>query len=312
MNSSIASFKVKGLTAAVFTPFKEDGNLNLGVIDAYADQLLADGVRNIFPCGTTGEGACLTVEERKQVAEKWIKVGKNKFDIIMVHVGTDSIKSTQQLAAHASEIGADAICVVAPVYFKPQSVELLLQYLCEVSKSAPTLPLYYYHNPGQTGINFTLEAIWTGLQTTPVPTLRGVKFTNSNFYDMSRVMLLAGDRLQILYSTDEQLPIALGMGIEGFVGSTYNYAGRGANRIIEAHKAGDFKTLKKEYEMYLSFIPVLIKYGGNVGVNKCLMKVAKCQDIGPARLPNPNLSSETLLLMEQDLKKIGFLKWIKQ
>lgn len=52
--------------------------------------------------------------------------------------------------------------------------------------------------------------------------------------------------------------------------------------------------------------------GGNVGVNKCLMKVAKCQDIGPARLPNPTLSSEKLHLMEEELKKIGFLEWIKQ
>ncbi len=52
--------------------------------------------------------------------------------------------------------------------------------------------------------------------------------------------------------------------------------------------------------------------GGNVGVNKCLMKVSKCQDIGPARLPNPNLNSETPRLMEDDLKKTGFLEWIKQ
>ncbi|XP_038077783.1 N-acetylneuraminate lyase-like [Patiria miniata] len=304
------NFKVKGFTAAVFTPMKENGDINLEAIDQYATQLVADGVRNIFPCGTTGEGASLTVNERKQIAEKWLQVCNKRFDVIMVHVGADSLRDTQNLASHAADIEADAICVVSPTFFKPQSVDLLLQYLREVSTAAPSLPLYYYHNPGHTGLNFSLESIWEGLKKTPVPTLRGVKFTNSNFYDMARVQKLAGDKLQILYSTDEQLPSALAMGIEGFVGSTYNYAGKGANRMLEAYKKGDMKAVQKEYAMYLSFIPLLFKYGGNVGVNKGLMKLARLSKIGPARLPNPTLDDKQLQSMDEDLKKIGFYEWI--
>ena len=49
----------------------------------------------------------------------------------------------------------------------------------------------------------SMESIWEGLKTTPVPTLRGVKFTDSNFFDLARVQYLAGDSFQILYSTDE-------------------------------------------------------------------------------------------------------------
>ena len=42
-------------------------------------------------------------------------------------------------AAHASEIGADAICVVAPVYFKPQSVGKLQTLKSKTHTSLHTL-----------------------------------------------------------------------------------------------------------------------------------------------------------------------------
>ncbi|XP_022096980.1 N-acetylneuraminate lyase-like isoform X2 [Acanthaster planci] len=241
-----------------------------------------------------------------------MQVGKGKFDVIMVHVGADSLRDTQDLASHAASIGADAISVVSPTYFKPKTVDLLLQYLKEVGAAAPSLPLYYYHNPGMTGVKFSLESIWEGLKQTPVPSLRGVKFTCSDFYDLARVQHLAGDRLQMLYSTDEQLPQAFSRGIEGFIGSTYNYAGKPANRMLEAYQKGDMEAMEKEYMMYLSFIPILFKYGGDVGSNKCIMKLARCPTIGPARLPIATLDKERLQSMNEELKNIGFFEWINK
>ncbi|MBQ7296936.1 MAG: dihydrodipicolinate synthase family protein, partial [Alistipes sp.] len=55
--------KLTGLIPAVYTPFHEDGSLNLTQIQPYADLLIADGADGVFVCGSTGECASMTVEE---------------------------------------------------------------------------------------------------------------------------------------------------------------------------------------------------------------------------------------------------------
>ena len=65
--------KLTGLIPAVYTPFHEDGSLNLKQIQPYADLLIADGADGVFVCGSTGECASMTVEERKIVLEAWVQ-----------------------------------------------------------------------------------------------------------------------------------------------------------------------------------------------------------------------------------------------
>ena len=43
--------KIEGLIAAAFTPFHEDGSLNLGMIPALVDKLLSDGLKGILVGG---------------------------------------------------------------------------------------------------------------------------------------------------------------------------------------------------------------------------------------------------------------------
>ena len=98
--------KIEGLLAAAFTPFHEDGSLNLGLIPALVDKLVNDGLKGIFICGSNGEGPNMTTEERMKVAEEFVKAANRRL-LIIVHVGHSSIAESRILAAHAAEIGAD-------------------------------------------------------------------------------------------------------------------------------------------------------------------------------------------------------------
>lgn len=48
MSSSIQSFKVDGLAAATFTPYKADGSVDYDGVDAHCKDLAAHGVRFAF------------------------------------------------------------------------------------------------------------------------------------------------------------------------------------------------------------------------------------------------------------------------
>src|SRR4051794_13854495 len=104
--------KLEGLIAAAFTPFYEDGSLNLDLIPALVDKLYHDGVKGIFVCGSNGEGPNMSTTERMKVAEAFVKASGKRL-LVIVHVGHSSIAEAKVLASHAALIGADAFSSVA-------------------------------------------------------------------------------------------------------------------------------------------------------------------------------------------------------
>lgn len=63
--------RIKGLIDAPFTPFYENGEVNLEPIEAYAKMLVKNGLQGVFINGSSGEGYMLTEEERSD----WPNVG---------------------------------------------------------------------------------------------------------------------------------------------------------------------------------------------------------------------------------------------
>jgi 4-hydroxy-tetrahydrodipicolinate synthase len=61
--------KLSGILAAVSTPFGADGQVDEGRLRDHVDFLIDNGLHGLVPCGSTGEFAALTVEERKRVNE---------------------------------------------------------------------------------------------------------------------------------------------------------------------------------------------------------------------------------------------------
>ena len=53
--------RLEGMVAATFTPMDENGDVNLSVIDKYADWIASTPVKGVFVCGTTGEFSSLTI-----------------------------------------------------------------------------------------------------------------------------------------------------------------------------------------------------------------------------------------------------------
>src|SRR3712207_8229623 len=107
--------KIIGLIDAPFTPFYDNGEINLEPIEAYAAMLQKNGLKGVFINGSSGEGYMLTTEERKALAEKWVSVAPEGFKVI-VHVGSCCLHDSVELACHAEQIGAWGIGAMAPPF----------------------------------------------------------------------------------------------------------------------------------------------------------------------------------------------------
>ncbi|XP_069835439.1 N-acetylneuraminate lyase [Dendropsophus ebraccatus] len=299
--------RLKGLVAATFTPMTVKYEINLPIIQQYVDYLVhKQNVKNIFVNGTTGEGMSLSVEERKRLAEEWVKHARGKMDNVVVHVGCLSLQDSKDLAAHAASIGADAISAVSPSFTKPSSPDALVAYLKEVASSAPSLPFYYYHIPSLTGLTFRVSDL-IGKMKDHIPSFRGVKFTDTNLLDFS-MGIHEHKQHDFLYGVDEQLLGALAFGAHGAVGSTYNYLGTTTSKMLTAFEKGDLEKAREIQRGIQEFITFVFALGWGLPEFKNMMSTVSGIDLGP---PRPPLSSgfkpEYSEKIREHIKKIDLI-----
>lgn len=275
--------KSVGLIAAPFTPFHPDRSVNLDAIPAYAQWLHQQGVIGAFICGTTGEGSSMTIEERKQVAERWVESAPEGLRII-VHVGHVCLTDCCELARHAQKAGADSIACLSPYFFRPVGEEGLVDWCRHVAAASPELPFYYYHIPSMTGLDIQVSR-FLELADKKIPNLVGVKFTHDDLDDLRRCLQAGDRRFDILFGRDEILLSVVRLGVTAAVGSTYNFAAPVYQSMIAAHQAKDEAKAEQLQQVASDMIDWLAQCGGTplAAFKRFMSRLAI--DCGPTRAP---------------------------
>lgn len=299
--------KLEGLIAAPFTPMTADGALNLPAVKPYADLLVASGVKGVFICGTTGESASLTTDERRAVAEAWVAAAAGRLKVI-VHVGSNCAADAIALAQHAEQSGADAIGAMAPYFFKPQTAAELVAWFTPIANSN-SLPFYYYNMPSMSGVSVSVPE-FLALGGKAMPTLAGVKFTHNNLMEMSQCLTLDEGRYEVLHGYDEILLCGLSLGATAAVGSTYNYAAKVYNRLLDAFRAGDIAAAARLQQYSVKIVEVIIRHGGGVRGGKAIMRLVGV-DCGSCRLPLAPFTEAEYTELKSELEAIDFFNRTK-
>ena len=274
------SGRLTGLIAAPYTPFDRHGDVNLPVIREQADLLVKSRVRGAYVSGTTGEGVSCTVAERKAVMDEWVRRGRGRL-LIIVHVGALSVRDSQDLAAHAQHIGADAISIIPPNYFKPASIEALVAHINAVVSAAPRLPFYYYHTT-MSGVDLPMARFLEAADG-KIPTLAGIKFNSPDLYEYQNCLRACGGRYDIAWGVDEFLAGAIALGAKSAVGSTYNYAAPLYYRIWKDVDAGRLAAAQAGMAKVCRIVDILGQYGG-IAAGKAMMALHGI-DVGDPRPP---------------------------
>ncbi|HKE00406.1 MAG TPA: dihydrodipicolinate synthase family protein [Planctomycetota bacterium] len=134
---------IRGTLAASVTPLRDGGRaVDEEAFAPMVDFLARGGVDGILACGTTGEGILLSPGERRRVAELFVRASAGRL-AIAVHCGAQTTADTVALAAHAAEIGAAAVAVIAPPYYTLDEAALLAHFEAAARACAP-LPFFVY------------------------------------------------------------------------------------------------------------------------------------------------------------------------
>lgn len=298
--------KITGLIDAPFTPFKENGDVNMEPIGKYASMLAKNGLKGVFVNGSSGEGYMLTDEERMALAEKWIASAPADFKVL-VHVGSCCLRDSRRLAEHAQSIGAYAIGAMAPPFPKIGRIKELVEYCEEIASAAPNLPFYYYHIPAFNGAFLPMVDFLKAVDGR-IPNFAGIKYTYESLYEYNQCRLYKDGKFDMLHGQDETLLPSLAQGgAQGGIGGTTNYNGRELVGIMDAWQKGDLETAREKQNFSQAVINVICRYRGNIVGGKRIMKLIGL-DLGPNRKPFANLTIDEELSMKKELEEIGFFE----
>lgn len=219
----------EGLSVAIVTPMKE-GSVDFDALDRLVDHLLQGGVEGFLPCGTTGEGATLTPEERRNVISRVVQRTRGSA-WVCPGTGSNDTATTIANTRMARELGADGALVVTPYYNKPTQEGLRAHF--EAVARAVDLPLIVYNVPSRTSVNLLPETV---AQLAPLPQIVAVKEAAGS---LDQTTELCRETDLCILSGDDSLTLPmLSVGAKGVVSVLGHLTPGAIRRLIAAQQAG--------------------------------------------------------------------------
>ena len=147
------SLVFRGAATALATPFTECG-IDYIALAKMIDFQLSNGIDALVICGTTGESATLSDEEKKELIAFAVRQVRNRVPVI-AGTGCNDTKRATALSEYAARVGADAILAVTP-YYNKCTQKGLTAYYNDIA-SASGLPFIAYSVPARTGMRIEPE-----------------------------------------------------------------------------------------------------------------------------------------------------------
>lgn len=222
-----------GVSAALSTPFREDGQVDIDRLAAHAHDLLARDCRSVTLFGTTGEGPSVSIDERNRVAAELVGSGIEPTQLCEGVIAC-SIEEASLGTRRALERGSRAVLLAPPFYFRDAPDDAVLAWFAEVfGQVGGTLrDVILYHIPGMTGVPLSLGLIGR-LRSEFPEAIIGVKDSACDRAATLRLIEAHGD-LTILVGDETYLGEACAAGAAGSICGLANLIPEVVSGIVES------------------------------------------------------------------------------
>ena len=192
----------EGTFTAIVTPFQSDGSPDETALRALVDRQVAGGVSGLVPCGTTGEGATMSNDEKIRVIDVVNEQSDGRARVL-AGAGGNSTRDVIALAKQIDALSVDGILIVVPYYNKPTQ-EGLFQHFSAVADAVQT-PVVMYNVPGRTSANMNAE---TALRLAEHANIAGTKEASGSLAQVMEIVTNAPVDFAVLSGEDDlTLPI---------------------------------------------------------------------------------------------------------
>ncbi len=184
--------KLHGLLVPIVTPMKDDYSLAPEIVPRHIDYLLDGGVEVVIPCGSTGEFASLSDDERCLMIKVTVEATRGRAAVIAGASDT-RVANVVKFSRFAAEAGADGVMITPPYYFLPTEDEVY-EFFAEIDR-AIDIPFLFYNNPATTKFNASYDLIE---RLSKLDNFGALKENNSQPVRYYEELKLFGDRFPVI------------------------------------------------------------------------------------------------------------------
>lgn len=285
----------KGAGVALVTPFKEDESIDFEALDRLLEEQIKGHTDAIIVCGTTGEPATMTEEEKTACIEFVVKKVNHRIPVI-AGTGCNCTRSAVELSKKAEALGVDGLLVVTPYYNKATQEGLYEHY--KTIAAATSLPIIMYNVPSRTGCNILPEtAVRLGKE---VENIVGIKEASGNISQIATLASMCKGYLDIYSGNDDEVIPILSLGGIGVISVLSNIAPQDMHDIVMEYLEGDRESAVELQLSYVPLIHALFSEVNPIPAKAALQILGKGTDT--VRLPLTKMSQAKREVLEKEIK----------
>lgn len=290
-----------GIYTPVVTPFTKEEEIDFAKMKHNLEKWSKTELDGIVVLGSNGEFSYLSKEEKLALVD-FVTKNFTKEKKIIVGTYFESTKETIEFSNQVAELGADAVLVLPPNYFKgAMKEEILYDHYVDIADSVK-VPMMIYNMPGNTGINLSAGLI---SKLSKHKNIVGVKDTGGNIVQLAEEIRDTDEDFSVFAGNAGYLMPALAVGARGATLALANIMPEECCELVKLCKEGNYEKAK-ELQLKLLKINTLVtgKYG--IAGLKAALDMVGYQG-GYPRRPLKEASQEAKQEIKEELIKIGKL-----
>ncbi len=287
-----------GSAAAVATPFTGSG-VDFPALRKHLDFLLENGTDALVVCGTTGEAATMSYEERMETVEAVVRHVDGRVPVI-AGTGSNNTENAIALSRDAVSAGADGLLVVTPFYNKATQ-RGLIRHFAAVADSAER-PVILYNVPSRTGVKCAAE---TYAQLAGHPNIQGVKEASGDLALVQKTRELCPEDFCIWSGNDDETAPIMLLGGSGVISVAANVVPQEMHQLTASCLSGDFVSAGKLQLRLRKLCEALFWEVNPIPVKTAMSMMGFCQE--RFRLPMCEMEEENRARLRTVLAEYGLV-----
>ena len=236
----------RGIWVALATPFR-GGQVDFEALQGLVEKLLADGVRGLVVCGTTGEAAAMSEDEQLAVLDavlQWAPPSQ-----VIMGLSGNNLQDILTFQEQIQRRELAGLLVPAPYYIRPsqQGLEAFFKRVADAS----SVPLVLYDIPYRTGARIERDTLRRIVRH---PNIAAVKDCGGDIE--TTLALIADAQVEVLTGEDIQILGHLALGGAGAISASANVHANLYVQLMQQMERGELAAARASFRQLLPWIQI--------------------------------------------------------
>lgn len=289
--------QLAGVLAPLPTPFGDDDNVDLVRLRAALEWWVASPLTGFVVLGSNGEAVLMDDQECDRVVDVARAIVPRGRPLI-AGTGRESTRATIRATKRAAELGADAVLVRTPGFFKSQMTgDVFMHHYSAVADASP-VPVLLYNFPAVTGVNLLPATVG---RLSEHPNIVGMKESGSDIGHIADLVSNTPSTFSVLAGSGSTFFAALCAGVSGGILALAALLPEPCVRLWQLAKDQHYDEARALQRRLLP-IARLISSGYGVPGLKAALQIVGC-DVGKPRPPLEPIPDFAVAVLKEALTR---------